>query len=84
MRVEILGTGCARCQRLAGEVQATLERLGSHADIRKIEDLSRIMSYGVTSTPALVVDGRVRMAGRVPGPAELEEYLRPERGSGTG
>ena len=75
MRIEILGTGCARCQLLTRNVQTALERLGATAEVRKVEDLQEIMAYGVLSTPALVVDGQVRFAGRVRAPQELEQYL---------
>jgi small redox-active disulfide protein 2 len=75
MRIEILGTGCARCQLLARNVQAALDRMGTNAEVIKVEDLPQIMAYGVMSTPALVVDGRVMFAGRVPDPRDLERYL---------
>lgn len=75
MRIEILGTGCARCQQLTLNVKTALERMGSTAEVHKVEDLQQIMAYGVMSTPALVVDGKVRFAGRVPAPRELEGYL---------
>ncbi len=75
MRVEILGTGCARCHQLTRNVQTALERLGAEADVRQVEDPQQILAYGVMSTPALVVDGAVRLAGRVPGPEELQQYL---------
>ena len=76
MRIEILGTGCARCQQLTHNVQAALERLGSPAEVHKVEDIQQIMAYGVMSTPALVVDGQLKFAARVPAPQDLEEYLR--------
>ncbi|MEO7993828.1 MAG: thioredoxin family protein [bacterium] len=77
MRVEILGTGCARCQQLTENVRITLQRLGSDAEVHKVEDITQIMAYGVMSTPALVVDGLVKFSGRVPAPRELEAFLRP-------
>ncbi len=76
MRIEILGTGCSRCQQLTQNVRTALTQLGSDADVVKVEDLKQIMAYGVLSTPALVVDGQVKLAGRVPAPKELEELLR--------
>ena len=76
MRIEILGTGCGRCQQLTQNVRAALQHLGSGAEVHKIEDIQKIMAYGVMSTPALVVDGKVQFAGRVPTPRELEAYFR--------
>lgn len=76
MRVEVLGTGCARCQQLTQNVRTALERMGSDAEVHKVEDIQKIMTYGVMSTPALVVDGQVKFSGRVPAPRELEEFLR--------
>ena len=76
MRIEILGTGCPRCQQLTQNVRTALERLGSDAEVHKVEDITQIMAYGVISTPALMVDGQVRFAGRVPAPRELEAYFR--------
>lgn len=76
MRIEILGTGCARCHLLTQNVRTALEHLGFDAEVHKVEDIQQIMAYGVMSTPALVVNGKVQFAGRVPAPRELEEYLR--------
>lgn len=75
MRIEILGTGCMRCRQLTDNVHTALERLGATAEVRKVEDMRDIVAYGVLGTPALVVDGRVMFAGRVPAPRELETYL---------
>jgi len=76
MRIEILGTGCARCQQLTQNVRTALEHLGSDAEVHKVEDIQQIMTYGVMSTPALVVDGQVKVVGKVPAPKELEGYFR--------
>ncbi len=75
MRIEILGTGCMRCRQLTENVHTALERLGATAEVRKVEDMRDIVAYGVLGTPALVVDGRVLFAGRVPAPRELEGFL---------
>jgi len=76
MRIEILGTGCARCQQLIQNVRTALAHLGSDAEVHKVEDIQQIMTYGVMSTPALVVDGQLKFAGKVPAPKELEGYFR--------
>lgn len=76
MKIEILGMGCQACTKLLDNTRAAAAELGLDADIRKVTDLQEIMKYGVMSTPALVVDGKVKAAGKVPGKAELLVLLR--------
>ena len=76
MNVKVLGSGCANCQRLAANVRLALEHAGLTAEVEKVEDLAAIMGYGVTATPALVVDERVLVSGRVPSPSQIEALLR--------
>jgi small redox-active disulfide protein 2 len=64
MKIEILGTGCAKCKTLYDAVQAAVKEKGVEAEIVKVEDIPSIMKYGVMSTPALVIDGRVIFSGR--------------------
>lgn len=78
MEIKVLGPGCARCQALEKEVLNVLAELGVAADVEKVQDLDRIAQYGVFMTPGLVVNGKVRVAGRVPGKAELKKILREE------
>jgi len=75
MKLEILGPGCVRCQRLAENTKAAVAALGLEADVVKVEDIATIMSYGVMATPALVVDGQVRLSGRVASAAEIGQLL---------
>jgi small redox-active disulfide protein 2 len=75
MKIEILGTGCARCTTLYDNVRAALHELGKEAEVVKVQDIPAIMKYGVMSTPALVVDGQVKFSGRAPGVAELKGLL---------
>ena len=65
-KIQILGTGCAKCQRLAAVAEDAAKDLGLAYELEKVTDLKRIMGFGVMSTPALVVDGVVKLAGRVP------------------
>jgi small redox-active disulfide protein 2 len=74
-RIEVLGAGCANCRLLYERARAAAEELGLEFEIEKITDLSVIMGYRVMSTPALVVDGVVKVAGRVPSPTQLKEIL---------
>ena len=72
----MLGPGCRNCQRLYAAVAEAVRELGLAAEVEKVEDLARIMSFGVMSTPALVVGGRVAVSGRVPGKEEVKKLLQ--------
>ena len=76
MKIEILGTGCAKCNALEQATRAAAEKLGIACEIEHVTDLDRIAGYGVMMTPALVVDGQVKVAGKVPGERELEAILK--------
>ena len=65
MKIEVLGTGCAKCQTLTANVKEAVAKKGIFAQIEKVEDIMKIMEYGVTSTPALVVDGKVLSSGKL-------------------
>lgn len=73
--IKILGTGCAKCNQLADAVKAVVAAEKIEANVQKIEDIQQIVSYGVMSTPGLVVDGKVVCSGRVPSGDELRQML---------
>jgi small redox-active disulfide protein 2 len=75
MKIEVLGTGCTKCKMLYEAVQAAVKAKGIEAEIVKVEDMPSIMKYGVMSTPALVVDGKVVFSGKSPSAAEIQKYL---------
>lgn len=75
MRLQILGTGCAKCNALAAATQQAAQALGVPYELEKVTELNRIMSFGVMVTPALVVDGKVKVAGKVPSVDELKKLL---------
>ncbi|ACM21843.1 redox-active disulfide protein 2 [Geotalea daltonii FRC-32] len=75
MKVEVLGTGCAKCKTLYENTKKALEESGTIAEVVKVEDIPSIMKYGVMSTPALVVDGKVKFSGKVASVAEILEVL---------
>jgi small redox-active disulfide protein 2 len=75
MKIEILGTGCAKCHKLEEVVRSSTREMGIQADISKVEDIKKIMAYGVMMTPALVIDGQVKIAGKIPGLDELKKLL---------
>ncbi len=75
MKIEILGTGCAKCRTLFANALRAVELSGTDAEVVKVEDIPSIMRYGVLSTPALVVDGVVKFSGRVASPEEIRGML---------
>jgi len=75
MKLQILGTGCAKCKTLAAATEKAAQALGLPYELEKVTDLNRIMSYGVMATPALVVDGRVKVSGKVPSVDEIKAML---------
>lgn len=75
MKIEVLGTGCAKCTTLYDNVKTALKEAGKDAEVVKVQDIPSIMKYGVMSTPALVIDGQVKFSGKAPGVAELKELL---------
>ncbi len=74
-RIQILGTGCPKCQKLTEAAQAAANELGIAYELQKVTDIGDIVSFGVMMTPALAVDGEVKVAGQVPSVAELKELL---------
>lgn len=76
MEIKVLGPGCRNCVTLEKVSREVVKDLGLDATIEKIEDYAAIASYGVMSTPALVVDGKVILSGRVPTPSHLKEMLK--------
>lgn len=79
MKIEVLGTGCAKCNQLEREVRKALAELDLAADVSKVQDIRKIMAYKVMTTPALVIDGQVKIAGRLPRKEELHAYLKEDR-----
>ena len=72
MEIKVLGTGCKKCDDLYDNVIKALSKAGKDADVEKVEDIISIMSFGVMSSPALVIDGEVVLTGRV---AQIEEII---------
>ena len=76
MKIEVLGSGCPKCQKLEAMVIATIDKLGLDAEITHIHDIDKILSYNVMMTPALVVDGVVKLSGKLPSQEKLEQLLQ--------
>lgn len=75
MDLKILGTGCSKCKKLEESTKAAADELGIKYTIEKVTDLEKIMSFSVMSTPALVVNGQVKVAGRVPSVEDIKKLL---------
>jgi len=75
MNIKILGTGCPKCKALEQITHKAVAELKIPADIEKVEDIVKIMSYGVMHTPALVIDEKIALSGRVPSLTETKEVL---------
>ncbi|MCK4678857.1 MAG: TM0996/MTH895 family glutaredoxin-like protein [Bacteroidales bacterium] len=75
MEIKILGTGCPKCKTLEKLTREVVAETGIEANISKVEDIMQIMNYGVVSTPALVVDEKVVIKGRVPSANEIKQIL---------
>ncbi|MBU0951586.1 MAG: TM0996/MTH895 family glutaredoxin-like protein [Elusimicrobia bacterium] len=75
MKLEILGTGCPKCKKLMELVAEAVNETGIKAEISKVEKINDIMNYGVMMTPALVVDGKVVVTGRLPSKEEIKKWI---------
>lgn len=75
MKIGILGTGCPKCKKLAQNVEEAIKELNIDAEILKVTNIDEIMNYGVMMTPALVVNGEVKSAGKVLGKEEIKKIL---------
>ncbi len=75
MKIQVLGTGCAKCKSLEKAVREVVAQNGIDAEVTKVEDIMEIMKFNVMTTPALVIDGKVVVKGRVPSNDELKQIL---------
>lgn len=76
MKIQILGTGCPKCKKLAENAEAAAKELGLDFELEKVTDINKIMGFGVMMTPALAVDGTVKVVGRVPSSEEIKTMLK--------
>jgi small redox-active disulfide protein 2 len=75
MKIEILGTGCVRCHKLEEQTREAIKDLGIEVEVAKVQDYKKIMGYGVMTLPALVVNGEVKIAGKIPTKDEIKKML---------
>jgi small redox-active disulfide protein 2 len=76
VKIEVFGPGCRKCIQTERLVRHVVEELGVEADVEKVEDYQAIAAAGVLGTPAIRIDGEIKIAGRVPKQAQIEEWLR--------
>jgi small redox-active disulfide protein 2 len=74
-KIQVLGTGCPKCKKLAENAEAAARDLGLECDLEKVTDINEIMRFGVMMTPALAIDGRVKVVGKVPSSEEIKQML---------
>lgn len=75
-KLQVLGPGCARCEKLAEHTKTAADELGIDYKLEKITDITQITSFGIMMTPALAVDGVVKSSGKVPSVGELKELIQ--------
>jgi small redox-active disulfide protein 2 len=75
-KIQILGTGCPKCKQLYECAEKAVKELAIECEIEKVTEINDIMKFGVMMTPALVVDGKVKSAGKVLSPAEMRTFLQ--------
>ena len=76
MKIQILGAGCPKCKKTAENADKAIKASGIEAEIIKVEKIQDIMNYGVMMTPALAIDGDVKVSGKIPSPEQIIELLR--------
>ena len=74
-KIQVLGTGCAKCRKLAENAETAAKELGIEYELEKITDINEIMSFGVMLTPSLVIDGQVKVVGKAPSADEIKQML---------
>ncbi|MGI5992952.1 MAG: thioredoxin family protein [Methanosarcina sp.] len=75
MRIEVLGSGCSKCNKTKELAEKAVKETGVDAEIIKVEDIDKILEYGVMITPALVIDGDVKVAGKVPSVDDIKKWI---------
>jgi small redox-active disulfide protein 2 len=83
MDIKVFGPGCARCFELERKTRRAVDDLGVAANVEKISDIQKIIAYRIMATPGLVIDGKVKCAGRIPSVDEIKIWIREAEGTKT-
>jgi small redox-active disulfide protein 2 len=75
MKIQILGTGCPKCKKTAENAEKAVKKSGVDVKIEKVEDINNIMNYGIMMTPALAIDGDVKISGNIPSPEQIVQWI---------
>ncbi len=78
MEIKVIGAGCAACKKLLGITQDAVKELNAHADVLYVTDMAEIMKTGVLSTPGLMINGQIKVSGRVPSAKEVKKIIQQE------
>ena len=78
MEIQILGTGCPKCKKTAENAEKAIKMLNTDAEVVKVEKIDDIMEYNVMMTPALAIDGEVKISGKVPSPEQVVEWIKAQ------
>jgi len=76
MEIKILGTGCPKCRKVYENAMKAIEELGVDSEVEKVEDIDKIISFGVMMTPAVVINGEVKVSGRIPSIEEIKRWVQ--------
>jgi len=76
MEIKVLGPGCPKCEMVEKRVKCVLAELGVAADVEKVTEIKKMMSFGILATPGLVIDGQVKSAGRIPRVEDIKLWIR--------
>lgn len=80
MQIKVLGTGCSRCQEVYKRVQEALTELNINTDIEKVTEIKKIMEYKIMATPGLVINEKVKCAGKIPAKSQIRQWIEEEMG----
>jgi len=78
MEIRILGPGCPRCQEVEKRTKEVVAELGIAVDVQKVTDLKKIMEYKIMATPGLVINGKVKCAGKIPAKSQIKQWIEEE------
>lgn len=76
MEIKILGTGCPKCRKAYENAMKAIEELGVDSEVEKVEDIDKIIRFGVMMTPAVVINGEVKVSGKIPSTEEIKRWIQ--------